>query len=332
MSGAGAGMAPSTGERAGDGVRHRRVTVGAGTVGFDLYEAGPGGGPVITLLGGVHGDEAEGMLAASLALDRLGSQVEHGTLRVVPVCNERAAARRERALFDDGGDLARAFPGDSGGLLVERLAAHLAAEAIAGSALLVDLHSAGIHYEMPLLVGATSGAGADGGAPTVDIGSEDAARTLAAPVLWLHEWTPPGRTLSCARDLGIPSLYVEHPGGPGVSPPAVDRTVRGVRRLLAAHGMLADADEPETSQLVLRGNGDLDHNNLRISSAGLLWPLARAGEAVDTGAPLGRVHGPDGRIREEVCAKEPGVVVMMRRSCAVEPGDRIATIVAAESP
>jgi len=306
--------------------RHRRVTVGAGDVGFDLYEAGPGGGPVVTLLGGVHGDEAEGMLAASMALEHLGRDVGHGTLRVVPVCNERAAAVRQRALLDDGGDLARAFPGDAGGSLVERLASRLAAEAIAGSTLLVDLHSAGIHYEMPLLVGATGGPDA-----TVDVDSEAAARTFAAPVLWLHDSTPPGRTLSCARDLGIASVYVEHPGGPGISPAAIDRTMRGLRRLLASHGMLADTGETDESRLVVRGNGDLDHNNLRVSSAGLLWPLARAGDAIDAGAPLGRVHGPDGRVREEVAAIAPGIVVMMRRSCAVSPGDRIATIVAVES-
>jgi predicted deacylase len=300
--------------------RTRRVHIGSGGEGFDVHEVGPGGGPVVTALGGVHGDEAEGMLAASLLLSSLDDLVT-GTVRVVPVCNERAAERRVRGLLDDGGDLARSFPGTPGGSLVERIAHALATEVIAGSDLLVDLHSAGIAYEMPLLAGVATGT------DPVSVAGEAAARSFGAPVLWLHDSVAPGRTLSCALDQGVPAIYVEHPGGPGVDTASIARTLAGLRRVLASLGMLADAPPIEGPVVVLRGDGDLDHNNIRTPSSGLLWPMVAAGEHVQAGDPLARVIAPDGSQRAEIVAAAAGVVVMMRRSCPIVAGERVATVV-----
>ncbi|MBI5088911.1 MAG: succinylglutamate desuccinylase/aspartoacylase family protein [Actinobacteria bacterium] len=303
----------------------RRVHIGDGGDGFDVHEVGPGGGPVLTVLGGVHGDEVEGMIAASLFVASLGP-LTRGTVRVVPVCNERAADRRLRALLDDGGDLARSFPGVIDGSLIERIAHELAREVIAGSDLMVDLHSAGVAYAMPLLVGATTGP------DTVSAASERAARCFGGPVLWLHDSVAPGRTLTCALDQGIPAIYVEHPGGPGVDTASVERTMAGLRRLLAQLGMVDEAPPASDPTIVLHGNGDLDHNNLRTPSSGLLWPLVAAGERVGPGQALARVIAPDGSVREVVTSIEGGVVVMMRRACAVVAGDRVATVVAELQP
>lgn len=299
--------------------RARRVEIGLGGAGFDVFDVGSGVGPVVTVLGGVHGDEAEGMLAAAKLVGGL-DDVVRGTVRIVPVCNEAAAARGIRAWTEVGGDLARAFPGDPGGSLVERLAHHLGQRVIEGSDLLIDLHSAGVDHAMLHLAGAPRGVN------SVSARSEAAARSLGMPTLWLHDDVAPGRTLSHALDHGIPAVYVEHPGGSGIDITSVERTVDGVVRVLAEFGMVPASGPTPVPERILVGNGDLDANNVRSGASGMLWPMVDVGVRVDRGDPIAEVLALDGSRVAVVSAASAGTVVMLRRSVHVVAGDRIATI------
>ena len=97
-------------------------------------------GPRVVVLGGVHGDETEGVLAAS-RLTREVDALARGILDVVPVCHEVAFAADSRTSPLDGGNLARVFPGDAAGSPTERLAHHLTRDVLQGADLLVDLHT-----------------------------------------------------------------------------------------------------------------------------------------------------------------------------------------------
>ena len=76
-------------------------------------------GPILTVLGGVHGNEPGGWLAA----DRLVNQVRpaSGGLLVVPRANRRATELFERTT-DEMGDLNRLYPGDRDGLPMAQMA------------------------------------------------------------------------------------------------------------------------------------------------------------------------------------------------------------------
>lgn len=54
---------------------------------LDFVRFGDGGGPVVTVLGGVHGDEMEGVLAAYRVADLLASTPLRGTVTVLPRAN-----------------------------------------------------------------------------------------------------------------------------------------------------------------------------------------------------------------------------------------------------
>ena len=80
-------------------------------------------GPRFMILGGVHGNEPGGWMAAeSIA----GWEVQRGMLIVLPRLNHRAAAAFERTL-EGYGDLNRMYPGDPNGQPM----AHMAAEIVA---------------------------------------------------------------------------------------------------------------------------------------------------------------------------------------------------------
>jgi len=84
-----------------------------------LYIIGSGRpGPVVLVLGGVHGDEPGGWLAADRVADL---PFERGSLLVVPRANRQATylgVRTTTAL----GDLNRLYPGDANGLPMARMA------------------------------------------------------------------------------------------------------------------------------------------------------------------------------------------------------------------
>lgn len=86
----------------------------------DLYiNEGVKDGPTVMIVGGVHGNETAGYVAA----DGIANwEINKGTLLVIPRANQKAIAASSRNA-PGGKDLNRAYPGDPEGSNEERLAA-----------------------------------------------------------------------------------------------------------------------------------------------------------------------------------------------------------------
>jgi predicted deacylase len=280
----------------------------------------------VAVLGAVHGDEYEGVVAAGAlrhALAREGAALR-GRVTLVPVANPPAYEAGTRVSPLDGLNLARIFPGDEGGTPSERIAAALSREVIRPADFLIDLHSAGQHYAMPLLGGAYSGDDALGRACLAG------ARAFGAPVLWEHPTVNPGRSLSVAIDAGVPCLYAECGGGGRVRGADVEAYVAGVRRVLAHLGVLPPGPPPPPPAVRLRSDGNTDAA-LAVAHGGLLVSRAAPLDAVAPGDVLGEVRDAAGAVRETLRAPAAGRVAMVRRTARVRPGDG-AYLIAAEAP
>src|SRR5437879_2609770 len=77
---------------------------------LEVVRVGAGGGPRVAILGGVHGDELEGVLAAQRLIAELGARPVTGTVTVLARANPPALATGTR-LGADSENLARVFPG-----------------------------------------------------------------------------------------------------------------------------------------------------------------------------------------------------------------------------
>ncbi|MDW5598673.1 succinylglutamate desuccinylase/aspartoacylase family protein, partial [Conexibacter stalactiti] len=253
----------------------------------------------------------------------------------------------------DGGNLARAFgasaqPGaarardgapDGGGAApTAAIAAAIERELIDGADLVIDLHSAGRAGAMPLFCGFLAG-----GDPAVAAGAEAAARAFAAPLTWAHDEIGPGRTLSAARDRGIPAIYVEAGGGGEVRGAELDALVGGVLAVLADLGLTLPAPDmtaglgpqegpdpallPASRRIVRGGDGDLDRSPA-APAAGTLVTRTRAGAAVRAGDPLAELFGDDDHDAPPTAIAAPcdGIVMYVRRDARVAAGDAIALI------
>lgn len=150
-------------------------------------------GPTAIVLGGVHGNEPGGWLAADVVATW---EPARGSLIVVPRANVIAIDGFVRTT-DAIGDLNRLYPGDpASGLLMERMAAailDLAREFEA--ALLLDMHESwGFHAEYP----AGSGTAALGQTLTAGVGPLQS--TLAAAIANELNQTLPARDQLILRD------------------------------------------------------------------------------------------------------------------------------------
>lgn len=281
-------------------------------------------GPTVSVVGGVHGDEFEGVVACLRLADALTDLPVRGLVRLVPVAHEAAHVASMRSSPRDGLNLARTFPGDPDGQPTERLADALRRHVIDGSDLFVDLHSAGTAYAMPLLVGWT-----DDGCPTCAAGAR-AALAFAAPVLWRHPGeVPPGRTLSAAHAAGIPSIYAEAEGGGTVTASHMDAYVAGVRRVLASMGVLGEGDAPPPPAdppRRLAGEGNLDVPAMTAPFDGVCEVFVRPLDVVTSGQLVATIVDPLTGDRADVRAATSGVVVLARRGARVARSDNLVVL------
>lgn len=281
-----------------------------------------GDGPTVSILGGVHGDEIEGVLALRAVVARLatpGAAPLRGTLRWIAPAHPAAWAADTRACPVDGLNLARVFPGDRAGRPTEQVAAHITFELIAGSDLLIDLHSAGRQLDMALLCGFHSTGPL---APQ----AEAAAAAFAAPFTWLHPDSSQGRSLSAASELGIPSIYVEGHGGGQLRQTDLDAYVGGVLRVLAHLGLIDEGPVPEQSTVVT-GDGNTDEG-IVANFDGYFVSRRETGEVLRAGDVIGTVVNEDLQPLGEACAPGDGVLMLVRRNARVVAGDTLAIVAA----
>ncbi|MER7334209.1 MULTISPECIES: succinylglutamate desuccinylase/aspartoacylase family protein [unclassified Micromonospora] len=285
----------------------------------DVIEiVGHAAGPTVAVLGGVHGDEPEGVLAARRIAGLLDPAELRGTVRISAPAHPAAWNAVTRTSPVDGLNLARVFPGNADGQPTERIAAFLTSRVIAGADLLVDLHSAGQGLDMPLLAGYHAGTG------PICARSADAAAVFGAPFVWRHPRLSPGRSLAAAAAEGVPSIYVEGRGGGQVRRADLDCYVAGVLRVLHRLGMVPSAP-PAPAPVVVDGDGDTD-GGIQAEARGYLVTAVEVGDHVAAGALLGEVVDGNGAPVAPVRSPHAGVVMLLRRRAHVDPGDTLAIV------
>ena len=276
-------------------------------------------GPLVVVLAGVHGDEYEGILAIPEIYRQLEPAVLKGTMIAVPACNVPAFHTATRTSPIDGLNMARVFPGDPEGTITQRIAYWLGERIMRHADLIIDLHSAGIAYNLPMLVGYYDPG--DG----VCRRAREVAMNFGADVVWAHSDMGPGRTMSFAAEHGIAGVYTEAPGAGRVRPEDFETFVNGVLNSLQVMGMLEGlpAAKPPTHRL--RGSGDLDHI-IAANQSGLFVAHAQLLEDVRAGQLLGEVRNLAGQTVEEIRSPAAGVVITTRGLLRVHAGDGLFSL------
>lgn len=188
-----------------------------------------GGGPMVTLLAGNHGDEYEGALVLGQLIRELDASALQGRLIILPAV---FAHTRESPL--DGKDLNRVWPGDVNGTPTERIVAWLDQEIFARSQVLMDLHTGGIAMELiPMSMCHYTN-------DQVRRAEIRAAQVAFNAPLSVELSLGPGRATAAARAHERKMLVVgsESGGGGVVNPRSLADCYYGVRNVLAYLGVL----------------------------------------------------------------------------------------------
>ena len=274
-----------------------------------LAVRGAAAGPALVVSAGVHGDEFEGVQAIFDVYRWLDAAQLRGSLIAVPVANPPAFWNLTRT-SPDGGNLARTFPGDPAGTATQAIAWCFDRGILSLADFYLDLHSAGVQWAMPTLVGYHA----------ADRKAEAAAEAFGAPVVWRHPTVGPGRTVSAASARGIPWLYAEARGAGRIHAADLEIYRRGMVRLLRHLGILSGALEPLPPPVRLCGDGNIDRG-IAASERGFLTPCVELLQEVETGQPLGTLQDVWGRTIQELTAPCGGVVVLIHACPLVKPGE-----------
>lgn len=297
-------------ERLERGAKHRiAITVGSADLPV-LVARGAAAGATLVVTACVHGDEYEGTRAILEEFEALNPVAMKGDLIAVTAANPLAFWAGTRTSPLDGGNLARVFPGKEDGTPTEQLAWHLGRAVIARADLYLDLHSAGVRWAMPALVGFDSS----------DPRGRAAALAFGCEVIWGHPAIAPGRTVSFATERRIPFLYTESRGSGRIGSEELAIYRRGIRNLLRHTGIAEGELERAPLRVELQGDGNIE-NGVTSPVAGFLVPEVALLDRVRKGDRLGRLYNPWGELLFDCLAPRDGVLVLIREFPVVEAGE-----------
>lgn len=275
------------------------------------------GRPHLLIIAGVHGDEFEPMVAVRQFWRQLQATPVRGTITCIPIVNGPAFLRGQRT-GEDGLDLARTMPGRADGSPTERIAAALA-PMIREADYLIDLHTGGRLFRIAPL----SGYVLHRDRAVLDV-QRRMARAFNCPIIWGTHPGLDGRTLSIARDAGVPAIYVEAGGGETFEQAAVDLCVAGCFNVAATLGFIdRPAAKSGVEHVVEDPRGASGHLQVMHPSpaAGFFQPAVDLGERVSAGQLWGTVLDPFGVLLGDVKAAESGLALFLRAVPAVQEGE-----------
>lgn len=286
-------------------------------------------GPHLLITGGIHGDEFEPMAAIRRLSHELAPARLKGSVTLVPVVNEPAFRRGNRTA-EDGLDLARTCPGRADGSITERIACSLSAM-IRDCDYYIDLHTGGTRLRvLPL-----TGYGLHADVAVLEV-QRRMARAFGLPVIWGTDPNLEGRSLSVARDAGVPAIYAEYHGGGGCDPAGIDAYVQGCLNVLAELEMLTGPRSalraPRSAlsaPLIVEdprpGAGHMQVNH-PSPCEGFFEPSVTVGQRVSAGDFLGTVTDVLGTCRKPILASYAGLVLVLHTFSRIDAGTSVAVI------
>jgi len=278
------------------------------------------------VLGGVHGDEPEGQVAALRLARETDPADVAGRLIVIP-CASMEASHANTRLWPSGANFNRSFPGRTDGPLDEQLADFIARFLIAESEIVVDMHSGGrsslfgVWSEMHWVDDVEQRQKMVGGMLAWNTDMHFVYIDVAGTGLLVGEAERQGKVV-VATELG---------GGGHVLASTHRIAIDGLRNVLRHFGVLAGEVATRESlglepPVIVRATDD--DNYLFAPDAGHWETLVDVGERVQAGQLVGRIHFIDRPDREatEIVSPRDGVVCVVRAIAPCEPGDNVLVI------
>ncbi len=298
-------------------------TSGWSSLTVPIVTIGGGGGPTALVVGGVHGDEPEGQVAALQLARTTRPEDVTGRLTVIP-CLSPEASRASTRLWPSGANMNRSFPGSPDGAADEQLAHFVSTELFPRCDVVVDIHSGG---RTGLCLPWSEMHWVD------DPGQR--RRMVEGMLAWNTDWccvyidiAGSGLLVGEAERQGKTVISTELGGGGHVTAAIHRLAASGLANVLRHEGVLAGEavarealGRPAPTLLMATDEDDY----VLAPESGLFETLVDLGQSVEAGEPVGRIHfleRPD-REPETIHAANAGVVCVVRAIATTEQGDNV---------
>jgi len=263
-------------------------------------------GPTCLVMGGVHGDEINGVEIVRRAMqEKVFENLTCGSVIAIPLVNVYGFINFSRDL-PDGKDVNRSFPGNRMGSLASRVAYTVSKHIIPLIDFGMDFHTGGksIHNypQIRFSLGHKE--------------SEAMARAFAPPVIVGNKPIPKTMRHHALKH-GKPVLVYEGGESLRIDGFSIQRGLSGIKRVLKHKGML-DGKLAEQKSLFFENN-----YWVRAPRSGIFEWSQAAGSYVRPGEPLGRIGDPYCRDYQVIYAKKRGFIYGHNNAPVVSLGDAL---------
>ncbi|HET8737518.1 MAG TPA: succinylglutamate desuccinylase/aspartoacylase family protein [Pricia sp.] len=283
-----------------------------------VIERGKKDGPTLLLIGGIHGNEINGIEIVRQLVAKEYNKPQQGMVICIPVANVFGFLNQTRQ-FPDGRDLNRVFPGSPRGSLASRFAYHIIKEVVPLADYCIDYHTGGdSRFNMPQIR-------IDGESPE----SLALAKIFDAPFIIRSARKEKSfrETLHRLKKKvllfeGGKSMHIDH---------MVTQTgIAGTMRVMQHLGMRDFENElSEIREIAVPGevrDGPIIVHTtqwMRAKHSGMFHPYAVLGKKVKKGEVLGNISGPFGYFERKIKSSHSGYLICINQAPIVNQGDAI---------
>jgi hypothetical protein len=267
-------------------------------------------GPTLLLMGGLHGDEINGVEIVRRIIEAEKHIPERGTVICIPILNIYGFINFSRNV-PDGKDVNRSFPGNRNGSLAARLASYLMTDIIPKIDYGIDFHTGGAdrsnYPQVRCLLD--------------DPKNRELARAFHAPFTLHAQYRPKSLRQSAAK-LGKRIIVYEGGESARFSEEAIQHGIDGTMRLMKHLGMTS-AGVPEPTYK----NREFMHSSwIRARTSGIFQNLVSSGEWVKKNQVVGYITDPFGAYRVKLRAAASGYIISINNNPILHQGDAVMHI------
>ncbi len=275
-----------------------------------IIEKSPKPGATLLIMGGIHGDEVNGIEIVRRLLYRRLIKPQGGTVICLPIVNVMAFLNMSRK-FADGRDLNRSFPGNYKGSLASQVAYSITKKILPHADFVVDLHTgADERFNYPQI--------------RYDQTHElniDMAKAFNAPFTLLQAKAPAGSIRRVLNDSNTPVIIFEGGKSRTIDESVVETGVQGVLNILDFLNIRKKKNGNGENLLKTRF---LNENRwVRARYSGMFQPLVENGSYVRKGELLAYINGPFAQFQKKIKSPMDGYIFCINQTSVVYLGDAI---------
>lgn len=263
-------------------------------------------GPTLLLMGGLHGDEINGVEIIRRLIDRQLNIPKIGTVICIPILNIYGFIHFSRYV-PDGKDVNRSFPGNKNGSLASRIAYYLIKDIIPKIDYGIDFHTGGddrSNYPQIRCM-------------LKDSVNQRLAYAFHAPFTINSLYRPKSLRQSAAK-LGKNILVYEGGESARFDEFAIEEGINGTLRLLNHLGMRDELPSPVVKNQIISSS-----SWIRAKASGIFVPKVRYGDFIVKNSVVGTLSDPFGDFNVQMKSRNSGYIIGLNHQPLAHQGDAL---------